>query len=328
MENQELKRSLKLGAFVIGGIIIFLSALFYLGKEGNLFNKTFTVSAIFKNVEGLKEGDNVWLSGVKIGIVKTVQIVSEGKVIVTLSLKDKQNEFIKKNATAYVGSDGFVGNKIVIIRPGTVANIIHDNDTINALSPTDTQELFNIAKEVGVNARSISDDIKLISARLNKGEGVFGELLRDGPIAHDLREGIVSLKTAGENTNQFTGEAKKLMDKINGGDGLITRLINDSSYAITFDSTLQNISTTGANSKKISGDLRDIITRINTNENALGVLLSDTLFAKKMKLTLDNTESATLKLDQNMEALKHNFLLRGYFKKQKKKQQQLASKKM
>ena len=328
MENQELKRSLKLGAFVIGGIVIFLSALFYLGKEGNLFNKTFTVSAIFKNVEGLKEGDNVWLSGVKIGIVKTVQIVSEGKVIVTLSLKDKQNEFIKKNATAYVGSDGFVGNKIVIIRPGTEANIIHDNDTINALSPTDTQELFNIAKEVGVNARSISDDIKLISARLNKGEGVFGELLRDGPISHDLREGIVSLKTAGENTNQFTGEAKKLMDKINGGDGLITRLINDSSYAITFDSTLQNISSTGANSKKISEDLKDIITRINTKDNAVGVLLSDTLFAKKMRLTLDNTESATLKLDQNMEALKHNFLLRGYFKKQKKKEEQLASKKM
>lgn len=118
------------------------------------------------------------------------------------------------------------------------------------------------------------------------------------------------------------------MDKINGGDGLITRLINDSSYAITFDSTLQNISSTGANSKKISEDLKDIITRINTKDNAVGVLLSDTLFAKKMRLTLDNTESATLKLDQNMEALKHNFLLRGYFKKQKKKQQQLASKKM
>ncbi len=328
MENQELKRSLKLGAFVLGGIVIFLSALFYLGREGNLFNKTFSVSAIFKNVEGLKEGDNVWLSGVKIGIVKTVQIVSEGKVIVTLSLKDKQNQFIKKNATAFVGSDGFVGNKIVIIRPGTVADIIEDNDTINALSPTDTQELFNIAKEVGVNARSISDDIKLISARLNKGEGIFGELLRDGPISIDLREGITSLKRAGENTNQVSGEAKKLMDKINNGDGLVTRLINDSSYAITFDSTLQNISQTGANSKKISEDLRDIITRINTNDNAVGVLLSDTLFADKMRVTLDNTQSATLKLDQNMEALKHNFLLRGYFRKQKKKEDQLAGKKL
>lgn len=331
MENQELKRSLKLGAFVAGGIVIFLSALFYLGREGNLFNKTFTVSAIFKNVEGLKEGDNVWLSGVKIGIVKTVQIVSEGKVIVSLSLKDKQNEFIKSDATAFVGSDGFVGNKIVVIRPGMEPTIIQDNDTINALSPTDTQELFNIAKEVGVNARSISDDLKLISSRLNKGEGIFGELLRDGPISNELRDGITSLKLAGENTNQVTGEAKKLMAEINHGDGLVAKLITDTTYAGTFENTLQNLSTTGANTKKMSDDLKEIIGRINTNDNAVGVLLSDTAFAQKLKLTLDNTESATLKLDQNMEAMKHNFLFRGYFRKQqkqqKKEQELTASKK-
>jgi phospholipid/cholesterol/gamma-HCH transport system substrate-binding protein len=263
----------------------------------------------------------VWLSGVKIGIVKSVQIVSEGKVIVSLSLKDKQNEFIKKNATAYVGSDGFVGNKIVVIRPGTYADIIHDNDTINALSPTDTQELFNIAKEVGVNARSISDDIKLISSRLNKGEGIFGELLRDGPISNEVRMGITALKKAGENSNQITHEAKKLMDKINQGDGLITKLINDSTYSDTFESTLQDLSTTGANTKVMSDDLKEIIARINTNDNAIGVLLSDSVFAQKLRLTLDNTHAASLKLDQNMEAMKHNFLFRGYFRKQQKKQQ-------
>ena len=119
MESQDIKKSIKLGGFVLGGVLIFLTALFYLGKESNLFNKTFTVSAIFKNVEGLKEGDNVWLSGVKIGMVKQVQIVSEGQVIVVLTLKDKQNEFIRKDATAFVGSDGLLGNKIVVIGPGS-----------------------------------------------------------------------------------------------------------------------------------------------------------------------------------------------------------------
>jgi phospholipid/cholesterol/gamma-HCH transport system substrate-binding protein len=60
----------------------------------------------------------------------------------------------------------------------------------------------------------------------------------------------------------------------------------------------------------------------------VGVLLSDTAFAHKLKLTVDNTEAASLKLDQNMEALKHTFLLRGYYRKQQKKQDALmASKK-
>src|SRR6185436_7650874 len=131
---------------------------------------------------GLKEGDNVWLSGVKIGMVKRVQIVAEGKVIVNLSLKDKQNEFIKKNATAFVGSDGLVGNKIVIIKPGDVAETIHDNDTINSFSPTDTQELFNLAKEVGTNTKTITDDMKLITAKMTRGEGILGELLQEGEL--------------------------------------------------------------------------------------------------------------------------------------------------
>ena len=75
---------------------MFLTSIFYIGSERNVFNKTFTVSAIFRNVEGLTEGDNVWLSGLKIGTVKNVTIISEGKVVVNLSLKDKQNEFIKE----------------------------------------------------------------------------------------------------------------------------------------------------------------------------------------------------------------------------------------
>ena len=122
MESKEFKQNIRLGIFVMAGIALFLISIFYIGSERNVFNKTFTVSAIFKNVEGLTEGDNVWLSGVKIGTVKNVTIISEGKVIVTLSLKDKQNEFIKQDATAFIGSDGLVGNKIVVVRPGSARN--------------------------------------------------------------------------------------------------------------------------------------------------------------------------------------------------------------
>lgn len=318
MENQDISKSLKVGAFVLGGVVIFLSALFYLGREGNMFNKTFTVSAIFKNVEGLKEGDNVWLSGVKIGTVQRVQIISEGQVIVSLSLKDKQNQFVKKNATAFVGSDGLVGNKIVIIRPGNMAATIEDNDTINSLSPTDTQELFNLAKEVGVNARAISDDIKLISNRLNKGEGIFGELIHEGPVALELRQAIGSVKRSGENMDRITAEAAVLVHQINDGNGLVSHLLNDTRYPIKVDSTLENLKATTKNAKAVSADLQVIVDKMKNNNNVAGVLLSDSLAAKELQQTLVNTNTASQKLDENMLALQHNFLFRGYFRKQKK----------
>ncbi|HEY3429070.1 MAG TPA: MlaD family protein [Cyclobacteriaceae bacterium] len=318
MESKEVKQNIKLGAFVVGGIVLFFAVLFYLGKESNIFNKTFTVSAVFKNVEGLNEGDNVWLSGVKIGTVKRVQIVAEGQVIVDLSLKDNQNQFIKKDATAFVGSDGFVGSKIVVIRPGAGSEIIQDQDTINALSPTDTQELINIAKEIGSTTRAITDDLKLISARLNKGEGIFGELLRDGPASHDLREAITALKETGQKANRVTANAEKLLSDVNNGDGLINKLITDTAYARTFETTLKNIGEVGKNSKKISQDLQGMIDKMNSGDNAISVLLADSAFAHKLKATMDNAKSASIKLDENMEAMQHNFLLRGYFKKQKK----------
>ncbi len=318
MSHQEYKQNIKLGAFIIGGIVIFLSAIFYLGSQNNYFNKTYMVSAIFKNVEGLKEGDNVWLSGVKIGTIQNVQIISEGKVIVQLSLKDKQNEFIKKDATAFIGSDGLIGNKIVIIRPGSNAHIIENGDTINSYSPTDTQELFNLAKEVGTNTRSITDDLKKISSRLSKGEGVFGELLHDGKISNDLRAAILSLKAAGDNTNQATAELSVAMRQINKGDGLVNKLLSDTAYVSTFEDALTNVAKVSADTKKMSHDLQAVIAKINNNDNAVGVLLADTVFANKLKATLDNAQSASVKLDENMEALQHNFLLRGYFKKQKK----------
>ncbi len=319
MEPKEYRENIRLGIFVITGIVLFFVAIFYIGSERNVFNKTFTVSAVFRNVEGLTEGDNVWLSGVKIGTVKSVTIISEGKVVVSLSLKDKQNEYIRGDATAFIGSDGLVGNKIVIIRPGSSNESIHDNDTINSLSPTDTQDLINIAKDVGSNTRSLTDDLKMITAKINKGQGVVGELLNEGALSRDLRETINSLRLASQNTNQATIDLKKLVSEINSGEGLVTKLIKDSTYATTFNSALQNVAEAGANAKVMSEDLKEVAAKFNDENNAIGVLLSDSISANKLRRTLSNAQSASVKLDQNMEALRHNFLFRGYFRKQAKK---------
>jgi phospholipid/cholesterol/gamma-HCH transport system substrate-binding protein len=318
METEEIKQNIKLGAFVLTGIVLFAIAVLFIGKQSVIFNRTFTVSAIFKNVEGLKDGDNVWLSGVKIGTVKNVRIISEGKVIVDLSLKDRQNQFVTKDATASIGSDGFVGNKIVIIKPGVSRQAVHDSDTISAFSPTDTQELFNLAKDVGANTRTITDDLKVITAKLNKGEGIVGELLHEGELSLEVRQLINSLKMASQNTNQATAGLKRIVEEFNNGDGLMTKLLMDSNYVKTFDSTLTSIAHVGENSRVISEDLREMIDKMNSEDNAIGVLLADTTFANKLRVTLDNAESASAKLDDNMEALKHNFLLRGYFRKQER----------
>jgi phospholipid/cholesterol/gamma-HCH transport system substrate-binding protein len=326
MEADEIKQNVKLGTFVGIGVILFLVAVIFIGSASNFFTPTFLVSAIFKNIEGLKEGDKVWLSGVQIGTVKSVRIIKEGEVIVSLSLKEKQNEFIRKNATAFIGSDGLVGSKIVVIRPGDSPQVIKDADTINARSPADTQELINIAKEVGENTKSITEDLKSISAKVRAGQGIVGELMNDGELSQEVRRVVQSLKMTGENASKASAELSSMAYEMRHGNGLVPKLISDTSYSRVFSEVLVNVKDLSVNAKEMSESVKRVTTKMNDRNNAIGVLLADTVSAHKLQNTIKNAESASLKLDQNMEALKHNFLLRGYFRKQEKKEKEMKEK--
>lgn len=320
MEKKEIAQQIKVGAFVLAGLTLFLVSIFFIGSENNIFSKTFTVAVVFKNVEGLKSGDNVWLSGVKIGTVSDVKIISQGKVVVNLSLKDKQNQFIKKDAIASIGSDGLVGNKIVVIRPGISGEIIAPDDTINTSSPADTQELINIAKDVGENTRSITSDLKTIAQRVNDGKGIVGELLNDGTIAKELRDAIVNLRTTGSNTAKASAELHTLLYQMRNGDGLLPTLISDTTYLKTFQNALANVEKVSVNASVVSENLQNMAVKMNNKDNAVGLLLADTLLANQVKNTVQNAAQASQKLDENMEALQHNFLFRGYFRKQAKRE--------
>jgi phospholipid/cholesterol/gamma-HCH transport system substrate-binding protein len=324
MKRKGIEQNIKLGIFVLVGIVLFLVIVVFIGSQNNLFDRTFTAYAVFKNVEGLKDGDNVWLSGVKIGTVRQVRIASEGRVIVTLSLRDKQNQFIKKNATAFIGSDGLVGNKIVVIRPGDATETIQHADTIMASSPADTQQLINIARDVGENTRSLTTDLKMLLDKVNAGHGVVGDLLTDGALSQDIRKAIADIKGTTTQTAQASQQLNAMLQKLNHGDGLLNTLITDTAMTYVFHETLNNVREVSRNSAEVSRGLEELMAKINDSNNALGVLLADTAFANTLRETLGNAESASAKLEENMDALRSNFLLRGYFRRQERRQREAA----
>jgi len=320
MEKKEIAQEIKLGIFVLTGVALFLISVVFIGSENNIFSRTFHVAAVFKNVEGLKSGDNVWLSGVKVGTVSGVQIISDGRVMVTLSLRDKQNQFIQTDAVASIGSDGLVGNKIVIIEPGKSNKVISHADTLHTISNTDAQDLMNLAKDVGENTRSVTSDLKMIASRINQGQGIVGELLNDGSIAREIRTTILHLHTTGSNTAKASGELHDLIDELHNGNGLFPLLISDTAYVNTFQNAMSNIEKFSVNAGAVSESLQKLASKINSENSAVGVLLSDTVAAAQLKSTFENAARASNKLDENMDALKHNFFLRGYFRKQAKRE--------
>lgn len=325
MEKKEIAQQIKVGAFVLAGLGLFLLSVFFIGSENNIFSRTFTVSAVFRNVEGLKPGDNVWLSGVKIGTVSDVQIISDGKVVVDLALKNNQNQFIQKDAVASIGSDGLVGSKIVVIKPGKSNVTVTDEDTLNTISPTDTQDIINLAKDVGENTRSITSDLRTIATRLTEGKGIVGELLTDGTISQEIRAAVLNLRQTGSNTARASAELQSLIHELRAGPGLLPMLISDTSYANTFENALANIEKVSVSAGQVSESLEELAAKVNDGDNAVGVLLADSAVAGQLKNTIENAEQATHKLDENMEALQHNFLFRGYFRRQEKREAREAA---
>src|SRR5688572_20477099 len=99
------KRSVNVGLFVVIGILIFVVGILTVGSMKKVFSSTITVKSIFDDVNGLKVGNNIWYSGVKIGTVKSIRFLANSKVEVMLNIEEKSQEFVRKNAKAKVSTD-------------------------------------------------------------------------------------------------------------------------------------------------------------------------------------------------------------------------------
>jgi phospholipid/cholesterol/gamma-HCH transport system substrate-binding protein len=119
MEIRRSKHGLVVGIFTALALAIFIVTIFTLGGEQKSFTKKFPVKVVFPEINGLKQGNNVWFSGVKIGTVKSIVLKGASNVEVTLNIETKSQPFIKQDAMAKIGSEGFLGNKIVIIYAGS-----------------------------------------------------------------------------------------------------------------------------------------------------------------------------------------------------------------
>jgi phospholipid/cholesterol/gamma-HCH transport system substrate-binding protein len=117
-----------------------------------------------------------------------------------------------------------------------------------------------------------------------------------------------------------SSELSAVIHEMKYGKGLMPVLLSDTSYATDFKKTLYNIKEVSINASTFSKTLRTMAVKMNDKNNSIGVLLADTAFAHKLQRIVSNSESATYKLNQDMEALQHNFLTRGYFRRLEKKE--------
>ena len=314
-------QKLKLGVFIIVGTILIMTAVYLIGSDENMFRKTFTISSLYDNVNGLQVGNNVRYSGINVGVVKSIEMEENSKIRVTMTIEDKMLPYIKKDAIASIGSDGLVGNMIVNITPGSENLIpIDHGDEIQSYSRIGTEDILKTLNNTNDNAALLISNLLQITQSLMDGKGTLGKLLNDTIMSNDLEYSIKNLRYASAEANSSLKELNSIIRSIDFDNSVAGKLLNDSISAQKVAVILDNIEASSMEIEQMSSELHEFINEISQGDGAIKYLAKDSIFVKKMENTILNIEQGTGKFNENMEALKHHFLFRGYFKKLEKEE--------
>lgn len=323
----ETSKNIRVGLFVLVGTALLIVALYLIGSKQNLFGSTFTLKAQFYNVNGLMAGNNVRFTGIDVGTVESVEIINDTTVSVTMIIEDKVQEFIKKNAVAIVGTDGLMGNKLVNIIPTDgPAEGVEDGDMLLSRNPVGTDDMMRTLNITNENVKEITEEIKLIVQKLNSPNSLWS-ILMDTIVAENVKQAIVNIKVTGERTALITGDLNRIVKHVREGKGTIGALVTDTAFSSKLHQSIVNIELISDSLALVTGDLHYVTSKIKKGEGAIGTVLMDTTFVNNLNKSMQNIESGTKGFDDNMEALKHNILLRNYFKKKEKEAKKNAGKK-
>ncbi len=209
METNTQKFKLRLGIFIAIGIALFVIAIFLIGKQKNLFDPVFKLTATFYNVSGLQVGNNIRFSGINVGTVDNITIINDSTVRVDMIIRKNVHQFIKADCQAGIGSAGIIGDRLLIITQGSDnAPLAKNGQQISSKEPVETDAIMASLKVTTDNAAIISDQLAEIMVKVNSGSGTLGRLIRDSTMAKNINQTIVNLKTSSQGLDENMKAAK------------------------------------------------------------------------------------------------------------------------
>lgn len=318
---------LKLGAFVTIGLLIFIVAIYFIGQRQNLFAKTFTISSNFNNVNGLIPGNNVRYSGINVGTVKRIDMINDSVINVEMIIEENMLNHIKKNAIATIGTDGLVGNMIVNIIPGEMsAGQIKQGDVINSYTKIGTNEMLNTLNTTNENAALLTSKLLDIANEITDGKGTLGMLITDTLMSHNLKETVNYLKLTSIEANRSIKELNRIIKSIDVNESVAGVLLNDSIEGKKVKHIITNLDRSSQDIQMVLDNLNATVNQLKDGSGAFNYLSTDEELVNQLQDIMTNIDEGTSKFNENMEALKHNFLTRGYFRKLEREQRKAEKK--
>jgi len=319
MEKAENKRAITVGLFLGLGLLVFILGVFTLGSQSKSFSKSIHISSVFDDVAGLKTGNSVWFSGVKVGSITKIKFIGPGQVNVVMAVDEASQQYVHRNAGVHIGSDGLIGNKIIVIDGGSPQTpVVQDGDVLQAEKMTSTDDMLKVLQQNNQNLLSITSDFKLLSRKILQGKGTVGTLMADTVVGNQFKTAMNNFERTSASAAKMASQLEKFSNKMNTKGGLADKLLTDTATFASLKATANQLKAAADNATVITQNLKTASDKMNRTDNAIGILLNDPKSAVKVQNTIDNLQQGSVKLNDDLEAAQHNFLLRGFFKSREK----------
>lgn len=309
-------RAVYVGLFVAGAGLIFAGAILAVGTLQNAFSDKIAVHAVFGEVGGLQTGDMVWSSGVRVGVVKALGFVEAGKVDVTLHLDAATVPFIPSDSLATIGSDGLIGNPIVVLSGGTLLDQpVKDGATLAIGEAVSTTQIMETLQVNNKNLVAITTDLKAMISQLRAGEGTMGKLLTRDDLYEQVTRAMADIEVASANAKSLTASLGTFSASLNKPGALPYDLTHDGEIVPKVRAAIDDLQGVA---DKASTVVDQVSTALGDGTSPVGVLLHDEGSGTDVRTALDNLATATGLLNEDLVAIRSNFLFRPYFKKQER----------
>jgi phospholipid/cholesterol/gamma-HCH transport system substrate-binding protein len=291
----------RLGIFIFIGSTLLVIGIFMLGNKEALFKPTFNVKAYFRNIEGLRNGAPVRLSGIDVGAVNNIQVVGDtiSKIEVSMRLLTEIDHFIRVDTQAEIQTEGLVGNKFVALKMGdSQSELVQEGGVILAKEPVSFADIISETQGIMGYTKEMTKDLAGILNKINKGEGTIGKIFTDEALYYAATD---LTKSADRSLKSITSELKIVTDQFNTlGKGVESVVSNVNTVITGIDSLLINV-------KHGKGVLGALMVEGSSPDSSLDAILVN------LREITEESKTAAVSLSENMEALKHNWLFKSYF---------------
>jgi len=301
------KKLAVVGAFVLGGILLFGVGLFLIGDRRMLFADTVDVYAEFAQIAGLEKGAKVRVAGLDAGEVETIHVPTSpsAKFRVKMRVRQELRPLLRLDSLASIQNDGLVGNKFIQIEPGTEQSpAVPDRGTIQSREPFD----------LGSMLQKMNESIDLVTTTIRDVKGGVDEALT--AVSATANDAQLLIADIGSELRDITASGKKVaadlqtvIAGVRAGRGSLGKLVNDDALYTRVTTIADQAGKAMANLREATEDAKAAVADFRGDKGPIKGVTGD------LQQSLASARETFADLAEASEALKHNFFFRGFFNK-------------